>query len=74
MADSKTRKKPSRPAASTRHLDIPALMERWGCSYDYVWQRLRRGEIEGMRLGRGWRISPESVERAEAKMAAKPAA
>ena len=68
------RKKPSRVGFTDRYVDIPALMERWGCSYDFVWSRLRRGEIEGMKLGRDWRISPESVARAEAAMASKSAA
>lgn len=58
----------SRAKAAPVFIDIPALATRWGCCYDYVWSRLRRGEIEGVRLGRSWRISLDSVARAEAAM------
>lgn len=64
----------TRPTQTAQYLDIPAVMVRWGCSYDYVWQRLRRGEIEGMRLGRSWRIALAEIERAEVAMRTAPAA
>lgn len=37
---------------------VPELAELWHCSIDIVYDLLRRGELQGFRLGgRSWRIS-----------------
>lgn len=69
-----TRKKPTRQPAASRHRDIYYVADMLGVSYDFVWQRLRRGEFEGMRAGNRWRMSDEQIGRAVASMTTKPAA
>lgn len=43
-------------------LSIPETAQRLRASEQVVRRALRRGELEGFKIGRAWRITPESVD------------
>lgn len=46
-----------RRPAQAAHLTIREAQAELGCSYDFVWTELTKGNLRGMKLGRVWRIS-----------------
>lgn len=45
-----------RPAQAAQ-ISIREAQAELGCSYDFVWTELTKGNLRGMKLGRVWRIS-----------------
>ena len=41
------------------------LADRWGCSSEKIRQMVKRGELQGFRLGKLYRIPANEVERVE---------
>lgn len=39
---------------------VPELAARWRCSSDVVYDLLRRGKLQGFKLGSSWRITDEA--------------
>lgn len=39
---------------------VPELAARWRCSADVVYDLLRRGKLQGFKLGSSWRITDEA--------------
>lgn len=50
-----------KPARGQR-LSVHDLMARWGVGYDFVTERVRKGEIVALRIGRLYRFTIEAVE------------
>lgn len=43
------------------YLDVTDTADRLGCSPQWVCALLRRGELDGCKVGRSWAVSPSSV-------------
>lgn len=42
------------------YFTVPELAARWRCSADVVYDLLRRGKLQGFKLGSSWRITDEA--------------
>jgi len=38
------------------------LIDRWQCSEDWLYMKLRSGEIPAFRIGKKWRVKGKTVE------------
>lgn len=45
-----------------QRLSVHDLMARWGVGYDFVTERVRKGELVALRIGRLYRFTLEAVE------------
>jgi excisionase family DNA binding protein len=48
-------------------LSIAETARRFGVSEQVIRNALRRGELDGFKIGKAWRITPESIDRKAGK-------